>query len=130
MTLCLECKTVEQKRKFLNEMVEECCPWARAAKDDTAFRTVVLLFAALAEGTNPESLTVLTGYPPEFVAEISFLARNAGLWVNDGVCYDNWFERDKIKPVAMMCDLFVLEGVLIRLKCDDGKIRYKAAQSC
>jgi len=95
-----------------------------------AFRTLVVLFAALLEGTNVENLTVLTGYSAEFVADISLLVRNAGLWVDDSVSYKNWFEGDRIEPYSILCDLFVLEGRLTRRKCEDGRIRYKAAQPC
>ncbi|SPE34653.1 hypothetical protein SBA2_980008 [Acidobacteriia bacterium SbA2] len=131
MTRCCECKAVEEKRKFLLEMVDGCCPWwAPDHKDDMAFRSLVVLFAALMEGTNVENLTVLTGYPPEFVAGISLLASNAGLRINGRVHYDNWFEGDRLEPYCIFCDLLVLEGRLTRQKCEDGKIRYKAVQPC
>ena len=131
MTHWRECKTAKEKLRFLEKTVEECCPWAREHNDARTFRTVVVLFAALAEGTNSENLTALTGYPPEFVADISARAGNAGLWVNNGVYYENWFGGDdRVKPGAILLDVMVIEGLLSRQKCEDGKIRYKAAQPC
>lgn len=125
-----ECKTDEEKRKFVKETVKECCPSAGEDDDDTGFRIAVVLMAALAEGTNIENLTALTGYPPEFVADISFRARHAGIWANDQVDYDHWSEGDSVHPTAILMDVMVIEGLLTRRRCEDGQIRYAAVQPC
>ena len=89
-----ECTTDEEKWKFIEESVEEdFCPRPKGDEDDSDYRTAVVLFAAMAEGTNVNRLTDLTGYPKEFIAAISLNMREAGIWVEDRVCYEHWFER-------------------------------------
>src|SRR5690242_8241248 len=125
-----ECKTHAEKLKYVEETVEDWCPSAGEGEDDIGFRSAVVLIAALVEGTNIEHLTALTGYPREFVADISFRAKSAGLWVDDQVCYEHWFEGDSVKPVAILCDVMVVEGLLVRQKHEDDNIRYKAVRPC
>jgi hypothetical protein len=126
MTHWQECMTVGERLKLVKETVEESCP--SAAEDEMAFRTAVVLFAAMSEGPNVENLRALTGYPPEFVAAISFCARNAGLWVGERVCYENWFEEDSVNPLAILLDVMVAGGQMIRCKDEDGQILYKAVR--
>ena len=130
MTHLHEYKTDAEKLKFVKETVKECFGLAQEHEDDTAFRSAVVLIAAFVEGANIERLTALTGYPPEFVADISLRARSAGLWVNEQVCYEHWFEGDIIRPQAILCDVMVVEGLLIRRENEDGEIQYKAVQPC
>ena len=128
MTDWCECKTNAEKLKFVKETLKEYFP--STEEDDRGFRIAVVLFVAMAEGTNIENLTALTGYPPEFVADISSRARSAGLWVDEGVCYEHWFEGDMVKPVAILCDVMIVDGQLTREVREDGEIRYKALQPC
>ena len=121
-----ECKTNAEKRQFVKETVEECCPLAGEGEDEASFRSAVVLVAALAEGTDIDNLTALTSYPPEFVADISFRARRAELRVNEGVCYEHWFEGDTVKPMAVLLDVMVVEGLFIRKRNEDGEFRYIA----
>jgi hypothetical protein len=123
-----ECKTDAEKRKFVKETVREYFPSAREDEDDIGFQGAVVLIAALVAGTNVENPTVLTGYPREFVAHISFRARSAGLWVNERVCYEHWFEGDSVKPMANLYDVMVVEGELIRKRNEEGEFRYKVVR--
>jgi len=125
-----ECTTDEEKLKFIEETVEEFCPRPKGDEDDVDYRTLVVLFAAMVEGTNVGRLTDLTGYPKEFIAAISLNMREAGLWVEDGVCYEHWFEGDLIKRVDVCCDVMVALGKLIIQRRDGGKIWYKAVRPC
>ena len=125
-----ECTTDEEKRKFLEEAAEEFCPRPKGDEDDSDYRTAVVLFAAMVEGTKVSRLTALTGYPKEFIAAISLNMREAGLWVEDGVCYEHWFEGDLVNPVGILCDVMVAQGQLVRKRHDDGEFRYKAVRPC
>ena len=123
-----ECTTDEEKRKFLKEAVEDLWPGSKGNEDDWHDRTAVVLFAAMVGGTKVASLADLTGYPEEFISAISLNMREAGLWEEDGVCYEHWFEGDFIKPVAICCDVMVAQGRLIRKRHDDGEFRYQAVR--
>ena len=126
-----ECTTDEEKRRFIEETVEEdLCPRPQGDEDDSDYRTLVVLFAAMVEGTNVCRLTDLTGYPKEFIAAISLNMWKAGLWVEDGVCYENWFEGDLIRPVCIWSDVMVAQGKLIRRSHEDGRFRYSAVRPC
>ncbi len=74
-----ECTTDEEKRKLLEETAEEFCPRPKGDADDSEYRTTVVLFAAMMEGTDVSRMTDLTSYPKEFVAAISLDMREAGL---------------------------------------------------
>ena len=74
-----ECTTDEEKRKFLEDTAEEFYPRPKGDEDDSDYRTAVVLFAAMVEGTKVSRLTALTGYPKEFIAAISLNMWKAGL---------------------------------------------------
>jgi hypothetical protein len=126
-----ECTADEEKRKFLEEAVEDVFPGSKGEEDATGYyRTAVVLFAAMMEGTNVTRLTDLTGYPKEFIAAISLNMREAELWVEDEVCNEHWFEGDLAKPQSICCDVLVAEGKLIRRRRNDGEFVYRVAQPC
>jgi len=125
-----ECATDEEKRKFIEDTAEEFYPRPKGDEDHGEYRTAVVLIAAMGVGPNVSRLTDLTGYPQEFIAAISFNMREAGLWAEDGVCYEHWFEGDLIRDVALWLDVMVAQGRLVRQRHDDGKFRYKAVLPC
>jgi hypothetical protein len=126
-----ECATEEEKRKFIEESVEQgFCPRPKGDEDDSVYRTAVVLFAAMVEETKVSRLTALTGFPKEFIAAISLNRWKAGLWVENGVCYENWFEGDLIRPVGILLDVMVAQGQLIGLRQESGEFRYKAVRPC
>ena len=124
-----ECKTAEEKLKFIEETVEECLPDIEKDEDELIFQTAVVLFAAMVVGTNIDDLTALTSYPRELVADISFRPRNSGLWVNGRVCYEHWsLDEDMVKPVAILLDVMVVMGDLTRKREESGAFRYKLVE--
>ena len=124
-----ECKTAEEKLKFIEETVLECLPDIGKDEDELIFQTAVVLFAAMVMGTNIDDLTALTGYPAEFVADISIRARSTELWVNEGVCYEHWsLDEDMVKPVAILLDVMVVMGDLTRKREESGAFRYKLVE--
>ena len=126
-----ECTTDEEKRKFIEESVEEdFCPRPKGDADDSDYRTAVVLFAVMVEGTKVSRLTALTGYPKEFIAAISLNMWKAGPWVEDGVCYENWFEGDLIRPVGIWCAVMVAQDQLVGVRQESGEFRYKAVRPC
>lgn len=119
-------QTAEEKLKFIEETVKECCP--DIGEDELSFQTAVVLFAAMVVGPDMDNLTAMTGYPREFVGDIAFRARDTGLWIDGRVCYVHWFKGDSVRFVPILCDILVIEGKLTRRRRKDGKFLYSCAR--
>ena len=66
-------------------------------RNTATFRTaVVLVVAATLSVTDVDHLAAFTNYSRPFVAEISDGMRASGLWTDDGVCTEFFFEGDTI----------------------------------
>ena len=84
------------------------------SKDDDAFKTGVLLLAALQEGANMQRLAKFTGYDKSFIRVRVTRARDNGIFVGGRVHCD-WFD-DKSGAVAFWADVLVAQGLLARSK--------------
>jgi hypothetical protein len=125
-----EATTEEERWKFLEELVDDFCPRPEGDEDDSVYRTAIVLFAAMAYGTGVTRLSEVTGYPKEFIATISLNMREAGIWAEDEVCYEHWFDGDSIRRAPIWCDVMVAQGQLITQRRDDGKFLYSRVRPC
>jgi hypothetical protein len=84
------------------------------------FRTAVILLAAASLGiVDIDHLVAFTKYSRPFIAEISRGMRASGLWTDDTVCTEFFFEGDAISPMLWVGCL-AAHGVVAVSKKEDG----------
>lgn len=94
------------------------------------FRTAVILMAAtFVVGPRVDLLVEFTGYPMMIVAGIAGRMRACGLWSDDGVDTDGWFEGDKIKDLYFWVHRLVADGLVQAKRTEGGKMLYSATKS-
>ena len=97
-------------------------------QNDFGFRAaVVLMSAAFVTGPDTGSLAAFTGYPASLVAEISGRMYQTGLWRDDAVMSDHWFDGEKW-TVGIWTDSLVAEGVLRAWQKEDGEWKYRVVE--
>lgn len=80
---------------------------------ESAFRTAVIMLAALSVGQNINKLAAFTKLPKEFVRERAAALRANGIWQN-GKTNAEWFEENG--GIAFWMDVACAEGLLQRTK--------------
>ncbi len=95
-------------------------------EDHPAYRTAVVVLAAVAVGPRICELAALTGYDHDFVAVISERMRLAGLWSETQVKSDHWLaeDGDTIQPVVFLSDVLVAQGLLMAQPEGPIRVRY------
>jgi hypothetical protein len=97
-------------------------------QNNIGFRVaVVLMSAALVTGPDTESLAAFTGYPPNWVAEISQRMHRAGLWRDSEVNSDHWY-RGKKWTAGIWTDSLVAVGLMRARQRENGKWEYQALE--
>jgi hypothetical protein len=88
------------------------------------FRTAaILLAAAYFVGPHVGRLVQFTGYSMKFVADIAQRMRACGLWSDEGVRIDHWWDGDRITG-TFWADLLVAEGLVYVERSKDGEELY------
>jgi hypothetical protein len=107
-------------KKLIRELDPEMNP------ESADFRTAaILLAAAYLVGPDVDRLVQFTGYSRTFVADIAQRMRAYGLWSDDGVRTDHWWNGDQI-AVAFWLDCLVGDGQIYMEHAKDGEELYTA----
>jgi len=109
-------------------MVDRLDPSISGMEEDTAYRTAVVLLAAVSIGSRVNDLAAFTGYERKFVRDISERMRLAGLWSQTGVRSDHWLaaDGDTIEPAAFWADALVAQGLAMAQPEGPIRVRYWA----
>ena len=84
-----------------------------------------MLLGAWIKGTDPRMLSEFTGYPEQFILEISIRMREAELWTGETADCEHWFEEERFEAAIFWTDVLVAEGRVVR-GLEDGVYRYWA----
>jgi len=119
-----DCKTSEDKLRFLKEVLEEDIdPTCAGEEADEDYQTAIVMLAAMIEGPDVMRLCRLTNYPQHFVDAIARNAEAAELWSKEGLHYD-WGEDGQFRLVPFWSDVFVARGILRRTRNSQGEWVY------
>src|SRR5215831_9364988 len=99
---------------LIKDIVNRLDPSIAGKEDDPAYRSAVVLLAAVSSGPVVEQLVNVTGYDDSFVDEIAARMRVAGLWTATKVKSDHWLaeDGDTIVSAAFWTDVLVAQGLL------------------
>lgn len=87
----------EVKLNIIKEEIKRMDPLLHV--NSKVFRIAVVLMTAVSRGTaDIDELVTLTKYSRGFITTISDGMRASGLWTNDGICTDFFFDGDAISP--------------------------------
>ncbi len=96
------------------------------SEDDTAFKTAMILFAALEVGANEKRVMEFTGLDRSFVAPRAKRLRENRVWVR-GKTHCEWFGENG--SIAFWADVFVAEGLMKRVRHDHSSSSDKSSAS-
>ncbi len=97
-----------------------------AAGDESAIKPTVVMVAALFVGPAEEKIVRLTGYSPEYVAEVAERLRVSRLWSAEGLDYGDW-SNSPTGVVRYALDLAVAQGIVVRTNQKrDGEYVYES----
>lgn len=99
-------------RQALGSFRESAGLAARLDPESPTFRTATLLLTACEVGQSVHKLSLVTGFPVEFVARCARRLVDNGVW-QDGTTVSPWVEDDDQEP-AFWADVSVAEGRLYR----------------
>jgi hypothetical protein len=126
-----DCKTSEDKLKFLKEILEEDIdPTCAGDEANEGYQTAIVMLAAMIEGPDVKCLSNLTNYPQHFIEAIARATEAAKLWSKKGVNYDHWFVGDQLRCVAFWSDVLVAQGILCRTRNSQGEWIYGRVKAC
>ena len=118
--------------KIIKEEIERLNRDFTDPGDEETYRTSVVLFsAALGVGPYIDDLAEFTGYPRDFIANISHRMHAAGLWEDWCVHDQHWWVDDsyeKIERMGLWLDVLVGTGYLVAKRMEDGEFGYCPAQ--
>jgi hypothetical protein len=86
-------------------------------------RAAVVLLVALHRGTNVQRLAALTGYPVDYIQQVSDRMQKSGLWKGENTNYD-WNSGMGLASLAL--DTQVAEGIFVRTdRKKNGRFLYE-----
>src|SRR5690348_15598024 len=83
-------------------MLEELLVGVGYTREHEHFRYAVLVMAATQFDSTPDMLVSLTGYPKDFVNEVTARMRAAGLWDTPDETWDDWLDANFLTFAAQV----------------------------
>lgn len=114
--------------RLIKDMVNRLDPTLKGMEEDPAYRTAVILLAAVRVGPRVNELAIVTGYDSNFVRDIFERMRLAGLWSATEVRSDHWLaeDGDSIQPAVFWADALVAQGLAMAQPEGPIHVRYWA----
>ena len=130
LRICEEHMPLSPSIRLIKDMVNRLDPSISGMEEDPAYRTAVVLLAALRIGPRVNDLATLTGYESKFVGDIFARMRLAGLWSETEVRSDHWLaeDGDTIQPAVFWADALVAQGLAMAQPEGPIRVRYWALE--
>jgi hypothetical protein len=99
------------------------------AEGSYGFQAALVMVASEMIGPYPERIAAFLGYPASLVQVVGARLYEAGIWADDEVCCETWFDPTKGR-IAALCDIMVAQGSLKReWSKEDQQFRYRLADT-
>jgi len=101
--------------QFVKDALSELDPSLNDSEETEAYRTALVVVAALVEGPDTVRLAEFTEMPWDFVETIRRRMIQAELWNEIDIFCDHWFvEGGIVRPTALWLDVLIAQGLLVR----------------